>query len=65
MSVPDRPCGSENPLGSGQIGPRVAAAAYPSERAELVERLLPLLEAYYKAWDLPARTPYSVYNSKR
>ncbi len=65
MSVPDRLCGTENPLGSGQIGPRVAAAAYPNERAELVERLLPHLEAYYKAWDMPALEPYSVYNSKR
>ncbi len=27
--------------------------------------VLPHLEAYYKAWDLPALTPFSVYNSKR
>ncbi len=48
-----------------ELAERLAAAAYPSERAELVERLLPHLEAYYKAWDLPALEPYSVYNSKR
>ena len=48
-----------------ELAERLAATAYPRERAELVERLLPHLEAYYKAWDMPALEPYSVYNSKR
>ncbi len=28
-------------------------------------RLLPHLEAYYRAWEMPALTPYTVYNSRR
>ena len=48
-----------------ELAERLAASAYPRERAELVERLLPHLEAYYQAWDMPELTPYSVYNSKR
>ena len=48
-----------------ELAERLAATAYPRERAALVARLLPHLEAYYKAWEMPALTPYSVYNSRR
>ncbi len=63
----NRPGARKPGFGSGGVGSlvRLAAAAYPSERAEPVERLLPHLEAYYKAWEMPALTPYTVYNSKR
>ena len=48
-----------------ELAERLAATAYPRERAALVARLLPHLEAYYQAWEMPALTPYSVYNSRR
>ncbi len=48
-----------------ELAERLAREAYPRERAELVERLLPHVEAYYQAWDMPALEPYTVYNSRR
>ncbi len=55
-----------DPAAAGkELAERLAREAYPKERAELVARLLPHLEAYYQAWEMPALEPYSVYNSKR
>ncbi len=34
-------------------------------RFALVERLLPHVEAYYRAWDAPELAPYTIYNSRR
>ncbi|MCH8154409.1 MAG: amidohydrolase family protein, partial [Proteobacteria bacterium] len=48
-----------------ELAERLAATAYPRERAALVARLLPHLEAYYQAWEMPQLTPYSLYNSRR
>ncbi len=41
------------------------AAGRSPEQAALVERLLPHMEAYYRAWDIPELAPYTVYNSRR
>lgn len=41
------------------------AAGRSTEQAALVERLLPHVEAYYRAWDIPELAPYTVYNSRR
>ncbi|MCH6588607.1 MAG: amidohydrolase family protein, partial [Proteobacteria bacterium] len=48
-----------------ELAERLAATAYPRERAALVARLLPHLEAYYQAWEMPQLTPYSLYNARR
>jgi hypothetical protein len=43
----------------------LAAAADSAADADLIERLLPHIEAYYRAWDVPELVPYTVYNSRR
>ncbi len=48
-----------------ELAERLAREAYPAEAADLVARLLPHLEAYYRAWEMPPLEPYTVYNSRR
>jgi cytosine/adenosine deaminase-related metal-dependent hydrolase len=43
----------------------LGAASYPIEDAQLIERLLPHVEAYYQAWDIPELAPYTAYNTRR
>lgn len=42
----------------------LSAQAYNPEDAELVERLRPHIEAYYRAWEIPDLAPYTVYNAR-
>lgn len=44
---------------------QLAATAGSADDAALVERLLPHIEAYYRAWDVPELVPYTVYNTRR
>lgn len=44
---------------------QLAATARSADDAALVERLLPHIEAFYRAWDVPELVPYTVYNSRR
>lgn len=48
-----------------ELAAMLDAAPYPAAAAERVERLLPYVERYYEAWDLPEFEPYIRYNSKR
>jgi hypothetical protein len=53
----------------GEVAREVAAilAAQPfrAERAALVERLDPILRAWYLGWEMPEPVPYTAYNSRR
>lgn len=43
----------------------LGAAACSPEDGALIDRLLPHIEAYYRAWEIPDLVPYTVYNSRR
>ncbi len=47
-----------------ELAERLAATPYPAKAADLAERLLPHLEAYYAAWPYPQAAPYTAYNSR-
>lgn len=47
-----------------ELAERLAATPYPAAAADLAERLLPHLEAYYAAWPHPRAAPYTAYNSR-
>jgi len=42
----------------------LAAQAYRTEDAAMVERLRPHIESYYQAWHVPDLAPYTVYNAR-
>ncbi|MDX1574814.1 MAG: amidohydrolase family protein, partial [Kiloniellales bacterium] len=47
-----------------ELAERLAATPFPTEAAELAERLLPHLERYYLSWAHPRPAPYTAYNSR-
>jgi cytosine/adenosine deaminase-related metal-dependent hydrolase len=47
-----------------EFAERLAREAPLNEASELVEALIPRLEAFYGAWDVPALDPYTRYNSR-
>lgn len=48
-----------------ELAGRMAAAAFPDERAAAVRAILPHLEAWYRGWPLPPLSPYATLNSRR
>jgi cytosine/adenosine deaminase-related metal-dependent hydrolase len=55
-----------DPLEAGrELGERLSREAFPDDAAKAVEAMMPRLEAYYGAWDLPELDPYSRYNARR
>jgi cytosine/adenosine deaminase-related metal-dependent hydrolase len=46
------------------LAEEVAAAPYPSARAQAARQLIPYLEAWYRAWPVPRLEPYTAYNSR-
>lgn len=50
---------------AGELARKLALEAYPSDRAELVRRLTPFLEAHYRSWEAPGGEPYIRHNSRR
>jgi cytosine/adenosine deaminase-related metal-dependent hydrolase len=48
-----------------ELAAMLDATPYPAQTAERIERLLPYIERYYEAWELPEFEPYIRYNSKR
>ena len=47
-----------------ELAARLAALPYPAEAAKRVEALLPHIEAYYAAWEVPELLPFIRYNSR-
>ena len=48
-----------------ELAEHLEAQPFPKDRAELVERLLPHLEAWYARWEIPELDPWIRYNSRR
>jgi cytosine/adenosine deaminase-related metal-dependent hydrolase len=46
------------------LAEEIAPGAYPSERANAARKLVPHLEAWYRAWPMPRLEPYGIYNSR-
>lgn len=48
-----------------ELAEHLEAQPFPKDRAELVDRLLPHLEAWYARWEIPELEPWIRYNSRR
>lgn len=48
-----------------ELAERLDAAPFPEAEAEMVEQLLPHLEAWYKQWQVPDLNPWIKYNSSQ
>jgi cytosine/adenosine deaminase-related metal-dependent hydrolase len=48
-----------------ELAERLDAAPFPEAGAEMVEQLLPHLEAWYKQWPVPDLNPWIKYNSSQ
>ncbi len=58
------PTGFDPRQAARALAESLAATPFPAAAADLVERLLPHLEAYYAAWPRPSFSPYIHYNSR-
>ncbi len=54
----------DEPAAARALAERLSATPFPSEEAAFARRLLPHLEAWYKAWAKPRPAPYTSYNSR-
>ena len=59
-----QPTGFDLAAAAEELAGQLARSAYPREQAELVQRLTPHIEAYYKGWDVPELEPYIRYNAR-
>ncbi len=60
-----RPTGLDLDALAAALTDHMARAGDLTEAAARVALVRPHLEAHYRAWDLPALVPYSIYNSRR
>jgi cytosine/adenosine deaminase-related metal-dependent hydrolase len=58
------PTGFDLAAASRELAERMAAAAYPAERAAAARAIMPHLEAWYRGWTIPALAPYASFNSR-
>jgi cytosine/adenosine deaminase-related metal-dependent hydrolase len=47
------------------VAEALAGQDLPPAAADLIDRLLPAVEAHYKRWEMPDLHPYTAYNSRR
>ena len=47
-----------------ELAARLAATPFPDDGAALAAALMPHLESWYLAWEMPAHSPYIAYNSR-
>ncbi len=46
------------------LAEELAATPFPTDKAEMVAALRPLVEEYYRQWSVGASVPYTAYNSR-
>jgi cytosine/adenosine deaminase-related metal-dependent hydrolase len=56
--------GFDEPAVARELAERLDRQPYPGEAASTIAALLPHLDAYYRAWEQPARRPFIEYNSR-
>jgi cytosine/adenosine deaminase-related metal-dependent hydrolase len=59
-----RPTRFDEEAAGRELAARLAKIPFPAEAAGLAERLMPQLEAYYRAWDHGRPAPRTAYNSR-
>ncbi len=59
-----QPTGFDLAAAAEELAARLAHTAYSRQQAELVRRLTPHIEAYYRGWEVPEMAPYIRYNAR-
>jgi len=59
-----RPTRFDAVAAGAELARQLASTAIPEQADAIVERLLPLVEAHYLGWGMPALEPYCRYNSR-